>query len=486
MSCIRFLTTLFVGAAKLEVTAEDKAGYALSLVSSVDQMCIVFKGTLADEEKEDLFEVNADDVVQCHFSSETSHLGDMSISMADIDTSDDWVLVRPQDGTVSGYVLTVKVKLMERAPSDWFSIGITALNHLPWYFKAEDLYALTKHILKEYNISTSRPVTELCSLIDNASVVLATNVLSVRVEEGFSVIHELDDLLEKVFAASDQKVDSGLVQLARSLQRLRRTVTRRVESLSEGTRQQMTALQGRVAEAGDRAQGRCRSTVHTAYFWAVERTEQTSQWVRSEREGLVSALNGLTVRGQAVVSDTTARLAQAPREVAERVRGDVHSRIAEVTQRVQELPQKVHPYVVGVVEASQPYLASAMHTAGPYVQSLRERAGPVEEWLQETKGAVEKKYPAVASASEQAAQLLGEVGRYCTDGQYFEQNHTPAQPQAQPEHPLEESSDRVELQTEEVQTEDATQMSEEEAALVASLSPQSDFMTHVESPVATF
>ena len=431
---------------------EEQAGYALSLVSSVDQMCMVFNGTIDCEEKEDLFEVNADDVVQGHFSSKNIHLGSISLCVADIESCDDWVLVRPQDDSTNGFVLIVKVKLMERAPMDWFSSGLSALHHLPWYLKAEDIYALTKHILKEYNISTSRPVTELCALIDNASFVVANNILSLRVEEGFSVIHELDDLLERIFAASDQKVDSGLMQLARSLQRLRRTVMRRVEGLSESTRQQMSALQGQHAEEKCE-QSRLRSTIRTAYYWAVLRAEQTSQWVRSERDGLVSALNGLTVRGQAVVSDTTARLAQAPREVAERVKGGVHSRLADATHRV-------HPYVVGAVEASQPYLASAMHTAGPYVQSFRQRAGPVEEWLQETKGVVEKKYPAVASASEQVTQILEELVRYCTDVKYFEHR----------KNRLQDDDGRI----------------EEELAPDVPLSPQADFKSHVDSPVTSF
>jgi hypothetical protein len=194
-------------AAKLEITGEQRGGYALTVVSSVDQMCIPFKGTKAEEEREDLFEVNADDMIQARFSSETSQLGGMNIPVATLDASaDDWVLVKPQEEGAIGYVLTVKVSVMERAPKNWFDVGITALGHLPWYLKAEDLYHLTKHVLKEYNISTSRPATELCSLIDHATFVVSNNVLSVRVEEGFSVMGQIDDLLERVFAASDQKV----------------------------------------------------------------------------------------------------------------------------------------------------------------------------------------------------------------------------------------------------------------------------------------
>lgn len=380
-------------------------------------MCICFKGAQVEEEKEDLFEVNIGDTIQAHFSTEDSALGDISISVDGLDEADDWVLVKPQEEGTNGYVLTVKVKAMERAPSDWFDIGIATLSHLPWYLKAEDLYSLTKHILEEYNVSSSRPVVELSRLVDNATFVVANNVLSVRVEEGFSVINQIDELLERVFAASDEKVDAGMLQLARSLQRLRRTVTRRVEGLSDATQQQLTVLQGKAVGAKGAALEKYQSTVHNAYFWALERTEQTSEWVRSEHGELVSRLNGLTVRGHEVVSNVTSRLDSAKNTTLDRVNG----RIAEVSENVKGLPERAHPYVVDSVQKAQPYISSAIETAGPYVQSLREKAAPVEEWLTGTKEAVEKKYPAVATATQQASHALEEVVGYCTNEQYFNQ-----------------------------------------------------------------
>jgi hypothetical protein len=423
--------------AKLEITGEQRGGYALTVVSSVDQMCIPFKGTKAEEEREDLFEVNADDMIQARFSSETSQLGGMNIPVATLDASaDDWVLVKPQEEGATGYVLTVKVSVMERAPKNWFDVGITALGHLPWYLKAEDLYHLTKHVLKEYNISTSRPATELCSLIDHATFVVSNNVLSVRVEEGFSVMGQIDDLLERVFAASDQKVDSSMLELARSLQRLRRAVSRRVEGLSEATQQQLTVLQGKT----DEAQEHYHSTVHNAYHWAVERADETSQYLRAEQDGIVGRLNGLTVRGQEVISGATERLSAAPQQAIAKVRTGVEGRIAEARDNLERLPERAHPYVVGAVEASQPYIASALETAGPYVQTLREKAAPVEEWLHGTKDAVEKKYPAVATASQQTTAALEKVVDYCTDGQYYaRQQQTAAATPAEETQPAEDT-----------------------------------------------
>ncbi len=367
--------------------------------------------------------MNTEDTIQAHFSSQDVALGDISIPVEGVENGDDWVLVRPQADGLNGYVLTVKVKVMERAPSDWFSVGIGALSHLPWYLKAEDLYALTKHVLQQYKISTSYPVTELCHLIDNASVVIATNVLSVRVEEGFSIIREIDELLEKVFASSDEKVDSGLVQLARSLQRLRRSVTRKVEGLSDATHTQMTALKVKASKVGHEAQEKYQTTVHSAYDWAMERTENTSQWVRTEKDEIVERISGLTVRGQAVVSDATARITAGPKDIVTKVTDGVNSRLAEATESLKGLPEKAHPYVVGAVEASQPYINSAVETATPYVQSMREKTAPVtapvEEWLHDTKEVVEKKYPVVATATEKATLVLDQVVGYCTDEKYF-------------------------------------------------------------------
>jgi hypothetical protein len=188
-----------------------------------------------------------------------------------------------------------------------------------------------------------------------------------------------------------------------------------VEGLSEATQQQLTVLQGKT----DEAQEHYHSTVHNAYHWAVERADETSQYLRAEQDGIVGRLNGLTVRGQEVISGATERLSAAPQEAIAKVRTGVEGRIAEARDNLERLPERAHPYVVGAVEASQPYIASALETAGPYVQTLREKAAPVEEWLHGTKDAVEKKYPAVATASQQTTAALEKVVDYCTDGQYY-------------------------------------------------------------------
>jgi hypothetical protein len=135
---------------------------------------------------------------------------------------------------------------------DWRSspprvLGISKLRStplpFPWTHQSlQDIYNLTKYILEQYKISTSRPVVEIVRAVDFASFSVAQNLLSVRLDEGFSLVGAIDDLLESLLSSTDKTVDAKLLQVALSLQKLRKAVTRRLQEITFFTQEKLYLL----------------------------------------------------------------------------------------------------------------------------------------------------------------------------------------------------------------------------------------------------
>jgi len=228
-------------------SAKFSAVYTLSASSAVDQIYQYYPGKMPTEIREELIEIGEEDTLELSFTNAEVELGHLSIPFSEIGTTENWRLAN--DDVEFGFALSIDVSIVERVPKNWFDAGIDLLSApRPWYFKGEDLYNLIKHVLDHYKISTSTPVIEICRAIDFASMTVARNLLSVRLDEGFSIVAQLDDLLESVLTATDKSVDSKLIQLARSIQQLRKAVTRRLHELSFFTQEKLYILRTQAAE----------------------------------------------------------------------------------------------------------------------------------------------------------------------------------------------------------------------------------------------
>jgi len=372
--------------------------YTLSASSSVDQIYQYYPGKIPLEIREELIEMNEEDTLELSFTNGEVELGHLSIPSSQIGATENWRI--ENDAIESGFSLSIDISVAERVPKNWFDAGIDLLSApRPWYFKGEDLYSLIKHVLEQYKISTSTPVIEICRAVDFASMTVARNLLSVRLDEGFSIVAQLDDLLESVLSASDKFVDSKLIQLARSIQQLRKVVTRRLHEISFFTQEKLYLLRTQ-AETASQGYG----TLDSTYVWALEKTEETKNRVKND------------------ILDRIRSLRDAGRSAIAAVQSQIYNRLVDNVTGAQrslfDIPVLAHPYILGAVGATQPYVQGALATAAPLIQTIREKT-PVDNWINETKDALEKN-ATVGPLVVAATQVLVEVKSYCTDEQYFD------------------------------------------------------------------
>lgn len=212
--------------------------YTLSISSPVDQVFQYFPAHESNEVREDILEANVGDVIEVILTNGDDVLGQLTIPLTEITTQDQWSLKTTDESN-----LFIAVTSIERIPKNWFDTSVELLTTpRPWYFKAEDLYNLMKYILEQYQITKSRPFVEIIHAIDYATYTVARNLLSVRLDEGFSLIAKIDDLLESLLTTTDKTVDAKLLQLALSLQQLRKVVTRRLQEISFFTQEKLYLL----------------------------------------------------------------------------------------------------------------------------------------------------------------------------------------------------------------------------------------------------
>lgn len=240
INCPSHLT--LVGTFHKPENPSSESVYTLSVSSPVDQIFQYFPASESSEVREDILEANVGDVIDVVFTNGDEELGHLTIPLTDITTKDQWTVT-----TSDGSNLFIGVATIERIPKNWFDTSVELLTApRPWYFKAEDLYNLMKYILEQYQITTSRPFVEIIHAIDYATYTVARNLLSVRLDEGFSLISKIDDLLESLLTTTDKTVDAKLLQLALSLQQLRKVVTRRLQEISFFTQEKLYLLRVRM------------------------------------------------------------------------------------------------------------------------------------------------------------------------------------------------------------------------------------------------
>jgi hypothetical protein len=160
--------------------------------------------------------------------------------------------------------------------------------------------------------------------------------------------------------------------------------------------------------------------IDSAYIWAVEATEQTTNRVKVD---IAERLRSLRDAGRAVLA-----------ALQSRVYNRVTDQVTAYQRSLFDLPAYAHPYVIGAVGATQPYIAGALETAAPFIQTLREKT-PVDTWINDTKDVSHSQSLAVLSADTPqvlernaavapyvvaATNALEEVKNYCTNEQYFE------------------------------------------------------------------
>lgn len=434
--------------------------YTLCLGSSEDQIVLQFasSGTTVREELVDIAsscESLQVSVLSEGEKSDSSEVDLLDISMRDVTEKQksEWILVKDQ------YKISITVTSVDQAPDDWFERGVALLGQeeKPWYLTAEDLYKCTKDMMASLSGKVSEKVSlpstyweEMVQKLDFVTSKVAEKFLHIQVEEGFSLVAKIDELMEQLLSSTDDRVDEHRLKLALKLQQLRKNVTLHLHDLSQSLSTKMDVYRTQMnnkKEALDKS-------VATAYSWAADTSTSTSNWMaQAERQEIINKIDALRLSGKELLDETQTRVKETRDQVVSAVvdtRDQVVSKVSDtrdqVVNEVQaklnaadealrvQLPAVAHPYVVQAVSLSQPYVDTAMNKATPLVQSVREKEAVknLESWVMNEKKdqllallEENKDTPAgslVSALLSQASQVITEVTDYCLNADYFERN----------------------------------------------------------------
>lgn len=397
--------------------------------------------------REELFDVAADteNLQVSVLSEEDSKVDHLDIAVKDIieKQKSEWMLLKEQ------YKITIIITPLDEAPADWFERGISLLaqEEKPWYLTTEDLYKCTKDLMTKLTEQVSTHVAipssyldEMLVKLDFVSSKVAEKLLHIQLEEGFSLVAKIDEVLEQVLGSTDEHVDEYRLKLALKLQQLRKSVTLHLQELSQSLTTKTDVYRTRVEEAVSSNKEKLDKSVATAYTWAADTSASTSNWLaKAEHTAIINKMDALRLSGKEVLEQTQTRVLETRDQVVNTVtetrdqvvntvnetrdqmvntaaetrdqmvntaaetRDQVVNTVNETRDKVVntvqtkltaadealrvQLPEVAHPYVVQAVSVSQPYVETAVTTASPYIQTVRDQESvkKLESWVKDKK-----------------------------------------------------------------------------------------------------
>lgn len=429
---------------KVQFEVVEGKQFTLSMgCSATDQSIMQFpsSGTTVREEVFDVASDTENLLVSVLSEGEDSKVDHLDISVKDIveKQKSEWMLLKEQ------YKITIVVTTLDEAPADWFERGICFLaqEEKPWYLTTEDLYKCTKDLMVKLTGQVSIPsayLEDMLAKLDFVSSKVAEKLLHVQLEEGFSLVAKIDEVMEQVLGSTDEHVDEYRLKLATQLQKLRKTVTLHLQDLSHTLTNKSELYRTQVEGAVNSNKDALEKSVATAYSWAADKSTSTSNWLaQAEHTSIINKIDALRLSGKEVleqthnrvletrdqvintvsekrdqvistvnetrdkltntVNETRDKLTNTVNETRDQVKNTVNETRDQLTNTVQsklsaadealrvQLPSVAHPYVLQAVAASQPYVETAVSTASPYVQSVRDQESvkKLESWVMDKK-----------------------------------------------------------------------------------------------------
>mmetsp|Transcript_6844 Transcript_6844/g.11379 ORF Transcript_6844/g.11379 Transcript_6844/m.11379 type:complete len:468 (-) Transcript_6844:1728-3131(-) len=446
---------------KVQFEVVEGNNFTLSIGSNDDQTIMQFasNGTTVREDLFDLAEDTQNLQVSVLSEGESSSVDHLDISVKEIvdKTRTEWMLLKEQ------YKITIIVSPVEHAPADWFDTGVSALaqENKPWYLTAEDLYKCTKDLMLkltgQVSAKTAIPSEYFDNLLEKLDFVtakVAEKLLHIQLEEGFSFVAKIDELLEQVLSSTDEHVDEYRLKLALKLQQLRKSVTVHLQEISHTLSTKKDLYRAQVEDAVSSNKAAVEKSVATAYSWAADTSSSTSNWLaQAEHTAIINKIDALRLSGKEVleqtqnrvletrdqvvstVNDTRDQMVNTVNDTRDKVVQNVHTKLSAADEALRvQLPTVAHPYVVQAVAVSQPYVETAVTTATPYIQSVRDQESvkKLESWVMDKKKdelmtllEKNKDTPAgsmVSALLSQASQVITEVTDYCLNEDYFDRN----------------------------------------------------------------
>merc|ERR1719353_2016214 len=101
----------------------------------------------------------------------------------------------------------------------------------PWYLKAEDLYQLSKKAIGDLKIGEYAMAQKAIDLVNKSTQMVAKNLTSFTIEEGFDVIKVVDETLTNLLPKADAAIDATHMKFLESLKGLKDATKARMETI---------------------------------------------------------------------------------------------------------------------------------------------------------------------------------------------------------------------------------------------------------------
>lgn len=210
----------------------------------------------------------------------------------------------------------------------------------PWYFKGQDLYSVAKAVAGSVGTKVPPKVGDVMvkatHVLDQATLSVLKRFTSMSIEDNFSVLEKLDELLALTAVKGDELVDDSRDQLVVSVRALKEAVMAQTERLVNASTNNMSKMLQK---------------------WQVLKLTAT--------ERLNTVQDDVRTQASTLLKDTRSKLSTE----ADRI-------IAQAEPVMKRAIAATHPYVQSVYGASQPYINDAMTVSEPFVQQAQPLVAP--------------------------------------------------------------------------------------------------------------
>jgi hypothetical protein len=278
-------------------------------------------------------------------------LGDKSLTLSPNDEGVE------KDITIKGGKKAIKVRVAmvvaKRLSVDDMveaSLEFVATSEKPWYLKGQDLYSVAKKIYtdvydqvtdkvgEEHTKSVEEALTKATSLVDRATESVLKRCTSMTMEDNFSVLEKVDELLALSMVHTDALVDNSREKFVVSVRALKSALMGQTERLVEASTSSLSGLLQR---------------------WNTLKLTATDRLATIQADVTTGAKTYLDNAKQTVAAKTS--------EVITTAEPMVKSAIARSHPYVQQAYVAGQPYAVQAMEVSQPYVSQAQPIVAPYL-----------------------------------------------------------------------------------------------------------------------
>ena len=321
-------------------------------------------------------EIASSDELNLSLSTESGeHLTGLTIPASAITTTAlEWTIMNDE------IEVFLEVAVIKEAPKDIIDQYLAAISvsQRPWYFKAEDVYAVAKTAIENMKLTDIAVLKRSIEAVDAATEAILKKFTSITVEDGFSITKAIDDFITSHAPTLDTRVSDTGDKLVVSLKNLKLAVQNGASQLTITATSNATAAVDATKTAATAAIDATKTAVDSAFKMAHEKYPEATDKVLSlakqtyektdEYKKILTAMAGLYYEGVKAKSLSTVEAAKEKLEAAKSATADVvKSTYDAAAAKTADYTATAKTVIASQVETAQPYLIQALHVSKPYI-----------------------------------------------------------------------------------------------------------------------